>query len=385
LLLLQVLLVARLSFVEKLAGFDRLTVWHRLNGKITLVVILAHVVAITIGYALTDRVSLATEINLLLNLYPGMITATVGTGLIILVALTSLVIVKRRLRYEAWFAVHFMAYAGIALAWFHQIPTGNEFLTNATAADYWTSLYLATLALLVAFRVLQSALRTWWHDLRVAAVERETASVVSVRMSGRHLKQLGARPGQFFIWRFLNGSRWWEAHPFSLSAVPADGALRITVKNSGDFSSRIDSLAPGTRVVAEGPLGLFTEDVRHCESALLIAGGIGITPIRALTETIRGDAIVVYRAMSEADLVFREELDAIAADRGIQIHYVVGDHNSPEGANLLSREHLQHLVPDISRRDVYICGPPAMADRIVKTVERLRVPRRQIHIERFAL
>lgn len=96
LLLIQVLLLARLTVLERLTGFDRLTVWHRRNGKLALYLVLAHVVLITVGYALTDRLSIPAEASQLLGSYPGMVTATVGTGLLVLVMLTSLVVCATR-------------------------------------------------------------------------------------------------------------------------------------------------------------------------------------------------------------------------------------------------------------------------------------------------
>ena len=118
--LLQVLLLARLPPVERLFGFDRLTVWHRWNGHACLDLVLAHVVLSVWGYALLDKISVPKEVSTMLGggIYPGMITATVGTALLIAVVVTSVVIVRRRLRYESWYAVHLLAYAGIALAWF---------------------------------------------------------------------------------------------------------------------------------------------------------------------------------------------------------------------------------------------------------------------------
>src|SRR5882724_10269417 len=118
--LLQVLLLARLPPVERLVGFDRLTVWHRWNGHACLDLVLAHVVLSVWGYALLDRISLPHELTTMLGggIYPGMITATVGTALLVAVVVSSVVIVRRRLRYEAWYVVHLSAYAGIALGWF---------------------------------------------------------------------------------------------------------------------------------------------------------------------------------------------------------------------------------------------------------------------------
>jgi ferredoxin-NADP reductase len=67
------------------------------------------------------------------------------------------------------------------------------------------------------------------------------------------------------------------------------------------------------------------------------------------------------------------------------LHVVAGDHRTEKGARLLSPDHLQELVPDVGERDVYICGPPAMADAIEKSVRSAHVPKRHIHVERFAL
>jgi predicted ferric reductase len=314
-----------------------------------------------------------------------MVAATAGTALLITVVVTSLVIVRRRLRYETWYLVHLMAYAGILLGWFHQIPTGNELSANPTAAGYWTALYLATLALLVLFRLAQPLARSVRHRLRVAEVTVENHSVVSLRVTGRRLDRLGARAGQFYLWRFLSRDRWWEAHPFSLSEAPDGRSLRITVKHSGDFTSRMAGIKPGTLVAVEGPFGAFTDAVRRRERVVLIAGGIGITPVRALVQEMRGDLVLVYRALREEDLVFRQELDRLARDRGIALHYVVGDHGAPGGERLLAADHLRELVPDIEKREVYICGPPAMMDVLTRNVRQAGVPRRHVHTERFAL
>ena len=137
--LLQVLLLARIPWVERSVGFDRLTVWHRWNGHACLYLVLAHVLFSVWGYAALDRLPLTTEISQMLTggIYPGMITATVGTVLLVLVVVSSVVVVRRRVRYEAWYAIHLTVYLAIALAWFHQIPTGNELVLDRVAADWW--------------------------------------------------------------------------------------------------------------------------------------------------------------------------------------------------------------------------------------------------------
>jgi ferredoxin-NADP reductase len=118
----------------------------------------------------------------------------------------------------------------------------------------------------------------------------------------------------------------------------------------------------------------------------LIAGGIGITPIRALLDDISGDADVtlVYRALADDDIVFRDELDHLAAERGLRLHYLVGDHRDASAAHLLTAAHLGEIVPDIRERDVFLCGPPGMVGAIRRTLQDARVPRQNIHLEEFA-
>lgn len=384
--LLQVLMLARLPWLDRLVGFDRMTIWHRRNGKACIVLIVVHTITITAGYTLTDQVGLGNEISSLLGTYPGMITATVGTGLLIAVVLTSLMIVRRRLPYEAWYAVHIFAYAGIALGYLHQIPTGNELTADPAAQRYWHLLYIVPLALVVVFRALAPLLRALWHRLRVEEVVREAPGVVSIYIGGRHLDRLGARAGQFFIWRFLASGVWWESHPFSLSAAPHGQRLRITVKASGNYSARLAAIPAGTRVIADGPFGHFTASARRHERLALIAGGIGITPIRALLDDLSADddVTVVYRALADDDIVFRAELDQLAAERGVSLHYVVGDHRDTASAHLLTAAHLTELVPDLRDRDIFLCGPPGLVAAIRGTLREARVPRRHIHLEEFA-
>jgi ferredoxin-NADP reductase len=138
-------------------------------------------------------------------------------------------------------------------------------------------------------------------------------------------------------------------------------------------------------VFSEGPFGVFTVDTRREDKVLLIAGGIGITPVRALLEVMGADVVVLYRVVSADDIVFSDELERIAASHDDRIDYVVGDHATPEGRELMSPHHLKELVPDIAERDVYICGPVGMVDSVIPNLRAAHVSRYHLHVERFAL
>jgi len=383
--LVQLLLLARLPVLDRLVGLHRLTAWHRAGGFAVLGLLVAHTLLITAGYTVGDNISLGAEIDRLITGYPGVITATAGLVALIGVTVTSIVIVRRRLSYETWYFVHLYAYLGIVLAFSHQLATGSDFVGDSLARAYWYALYIATFGAIVGFRIALPVVRSLRHRLRVASVSDEGPGVVSVEIGGVALERLRARTGQFFTWRFLTRERWFQAHPFSLSAAPDPSRLRITVKGVGDFSTSLRTLPPGTRVIVEGPFGSFTAATRRRARVALIAGGIGITPIRALLEDMPGepgDIAVVYRAIGPDDVVLRHELDELAGRRGIELHYVLGDHRTSE---FLGPERLQELIPDIAARDVYVCGPPAMTEATRASLDRSGVPRRHVFTERFAL
>ena len=381
--LVELLLLARLPVLDAV-GLERIGTWHRRNGSACLSLLLAHTVLITVGYALADGVPVTRETGDLLTRYSGVLLATIALGLLLAVVVTSVVVVRRRLSYRVWHALHVSVYVAVALAFSHQLATGNEFQQQPLARAYWWALYAATLAALVAFRLVLPVARSLRHRLRIERVVREAPTVVSLEIGGERLNGLRVLSGQFLHWRFLARGHWWETHPFSLSAAPDGRRLRITVKDLGDYTARLASLRPGTRVIVEGPCGGFTSAARRRARVALIAGGVGIAPIRALLEDTPGEPgsiAVIYRAASEDDVLFREELDELSRRRGADLHYVLGDRGGDE---MLSSEHLQALVPDIASRDVYVCGPRSMTEATRTSLRRAGVPPGHIISEVFA-
>jgi predicted ferric reductase len=377
--LVELLLLARVPVVDML-GLDRAGAWHRWNGTACLALIAAHTVLITGGYAVADDVSVLHQAGDLLSDYSGVLPATIALGLLVAVVATSVVAVRRRLGYRTWHALHLLAYVAIALAFSHQLATGQDFQRQPVARAYWWALYAATVAAIVGARVVLPLVRSLRHDLRVRRVVREAPGVVSIEIGGRDLERLPALPGQFLQWRFLARGRWTESHPFSLSAAPGGSGLRITVKELGDYTARLATLAPGTRVIVEGPFGRLTRAARRRERAVLIAGGVGIAPIRALLEDMPGEVAVIYRAGREEELLFRDELDELSARRGAPVHYVVGGRG---GDGRLSSAQLRALVPDIADRDVFLCGPVSMTEATRASLRGAGVPARQIVSEAF--
>ncbi len=384
--LIGLVLVGRSPWLDQLFGMDRLASAHRWIGFATLWLILAHGVFTTVGYALGDGRNVVDEFVALVLTYPYVLWATVSGGLFVAIAVSSIRAARRRLSYETWFGIHLYAYLAILLGLAHQLVVGTDFSADPVAWAYWVALYVITGLLIVAFRFGQPVLLTLRHRPRVANTVRESPDVVSIYIDGRNLDRLPMRAGQYFIFRFLTLDDWWRGRPFSLSAAPNGRFLRITVKDLGDDTRRVQRMPIGTRVFLEGPYGVFTGAARRRRGVVLVAGGIGITPLRALLEALPaapGDLVLLYRAKSPDDLVFRDELEHLARARGATVQYLVGRRRDL-GFDPLAPRRLQQLVPDLPNRDVYVCGPAEMTDAVRLALRRLAVPDRQVHFERFA-
>lgn len=393
LMLIQVVLMARVPLIERRFGQDRLARWHRLAGFASFHLLLAHIVLTTLGYAGTAQEGVLAQFWLLVTAYPGMLLATAAFALLTLVVATSVRAARRRLRYESWHLLHLYAYLGIALALPHQLWAGTSFVSSPAARAYWWTVYLLALGSVLVFRVGLPAWRTLRHRVEVAAVVPEAPGVTSVWLRGRHLHRLPVRAGQFFLWRFLDGPGWSRAHPYSLSAPPAAGLMRITVKELGDGSARVAALRPGTRVLLEGPYGRLTGQHWRGGGVTMLACGVGITPLLALLWELPyapGQAVLLYRARTHQQLAFRAELDRLAAERGVVVHYLVGPRADRPSwlprhvAGLPDVEALRRLSPDIAAHDVFLCGPDGWVATARAAARAAGVPEEHLHHERFA-
>ncbi|GAA2401645.1 ferredoxin reductase family protein [Actinomadura vinacea] len=383
LLLVQVLMMSRVAWLETWVGGHDLMRWHRRLGAWLLVMILAHAGYTTVGYALVENGTVIDQTVTLFTDYDGMVGAFAAVGIMVAISALAIRGLRRRLPYELWHWLHLATYAVLILGYGHQFANGAELSQQWFGRWFWTALYALVIACLVWGRVVEPLWFNLRHRLRVIEVVPESESMFSIYMAGRRLDRLEARAGQYFRWRFLTGGAWWQSHPFSLSAAPNEQWLRLTVSAVGGYTGALRRMRPGVRVFAAGPSGTFTAGHRMRRKTLLIAGGSGISPIRALMDELPGDTVVIYRASDAAGIVFGDELRGLAERRGITLRYVLGSRDDPEPRHLFTPEGLRELVPDVRHRDVYLCGPAGMVETATATLRRLRVRRRQIHLDPF--
>jgi len=381
--LIMVLLVSRIPFVERVLGQDGLLRWHRRLAPWPISLLIAHALLVTVGYAQAARTGPMHEVGALLRYYPDILTATVGLALMCLAGVISIRAIRRRVRREVWWTVHLYLYLALAIAFAHVIVLGQSFVGHPLTQALWSLAWAATAGVVLVYRLGLPLLRTLRHGLTVAEVRPEGPGVVSVICQGRDLDRLAVSGGQFFYWRFLTRDLWWQAHPYSMSALPKPPHLRLTVKAVGDHSAALAAIRPGTRVAIEGPYGVFTRQAQRNPQVLLLAAGIGVTAVRALLEDLPRSAkpAIVLRAATAEDLVLADEISELVKRRGGTLHTLTGTRKQAP----VDQRSLPQLVPDLKWRDTYVCGPEGFVAEMVTLVKSLGVPEDAIHHEMFAI
>jgi predicted ferric reductase len=391
LLLVMLVLAARVPLIDRTFGHDRALAAHRRLGKPALLLLLGHAVLLTVGYGLSDGAGPIRETWALLTESRDMVLAYAGLALLVAVVVTSLVVVRRRFRYEAWHLVHLLAYAGVLVAVPHELSAGAVLADGTWERIYWIALYVIAFGAVLVHRVVAPLLTSAEHALRVERIEWIAADVVSIHLRGTRLDRFGARGGQFAVFRFWTGRTWWHAHPISFSSAVSPTGLRLTVRVLGNGTDRLTRVRPGTFVSVAGPYGVFSDATRTAPYLTAIAAGIGITPIRSLledTELRPEEATVLLRASDQDGAFLWNEVADLVERSGGTCWGMLG--HRPAGARTwMSDAAVEHgltvdrVFPHLLDSDVYICGPQRWTDLVAADCRAAGVPASRIHLERF--
>ncbi len=383
-ILMQLVFMGRVRWIEQQFGHDKLNRIHRTLGKYLSILLVLHPFLITTGYAHYTGSGFFGQFWEFLTTWDHVLKAFSGLIILAIVIATS-VFLRGRIRYEFWYFTHFSVYAAIALAFFHQTRFG-DFAGRPGAIVYWYVLNFGVFGLILGYRFVRPLYLFVIHDFRVERVVVENYNTYSVHIGGRDLARFHFLPGQFANLFFLQRGLLFS-HPFSFSAAPNGQSLRFSIKAEGDFTSRVSKLRPGARVLIDGPLGVFTEKTAHVDKFLFVAGGIGITPIRSLVESLaqkNKDLVLLYANRTPEDAVFGRELATIAARQHYVFSNILEQETPGYEKGRIDREKIARLVPDVLEREAFICGPPPMMEAVAKTLQSLGMSRERIHFEKFS-
>jgi len=220
-------------------------------------------------------------------------------------------------------------------------------------------------------------------------VVQETHDTWSLYFEGRRVDY---KPGQFLFVRLIRDGHASESHPFTLSSSPARDRLSISVKSVGDFTSTIGQTKTMDRAYIDAPYGAFSFLHHDAANLVFIAGGIGITPFMSMLrymydQKLQRNVLLVRGNKAERDIAFRDELDRMAAEMpSLQVvHVMSGQEDWPGEKGYVDTARLNRYLKDIEDPQVFVCGPPVMMAKVLRSLRELGIPGQRVHYERFAL
>ena len=375
-LVVVVLVPSRIRSLTRAFGVDRVMGLHRWLGVLALGAVAAHaVVALSNHPALLDPLTARDS-------------AKAGWGSLVSLLLVGGVAAGGRrpgARYEVWARLHVaLAAAGLLLAALHVL-----WLEHLVADPVMRVCFVALAGVLLA--VLSH--RWVWRPLFsrqgayvVYGVRREGPSVSTLVLAPVHLRRGGMcfDPGQFVWLRLRRAVVGTEEHPFTIaSSANVTGRLELTVRDQGDFSHRVAALRQGQKVWLDGPHGSFTAtEGRDCAGLVLIAGGVGITPMMSMLRTLaeRGDTRRHRLVLAErgSEPLFADELAVLGRRLDLEILRTAG-----RRVDLALLADVVPGPPERDHLDYFVCGPPSLLAGSLAALDQLAVPATRVHTEQF--
>lgn len=388
-LVCTVVLPSRLRSLTRTFGISGVLGMHRFTGLLTTVLVLVHLALVLA--ANPANVSLLDVIHA-----PNRARTATGATL----ALIGLAVLRRRLRhhYELWRWVHLALAGSVLMLTALHIWLLDHLVRDGVMRAWFTVLALGVFGVL-AYRWLWRPVFGARSRYSVREIRPETDTVSTLVLEprgdrhrpGRHTLEFA--PGQF-AWLRLRPSIGAQEHPFTIASSAYQGTqTEFTIRHSGDFTRTLCQLRPGDPVWLDGPHGDFSADLHSSAGLVMIAGGVGITPMISMLRTLahRCDErphrlIAVARTTDE--LLFRAELTGLKQQLDLTVVELL--RRPAEGwtgpSGVVDEALLTALLPSRPRRNrlgYYLCGPPALVTDVVTVLGRLRVPLPQIHTEQF--
>ena len=390
LILIQFLMIGRTKWLEKIFGLDKLSRTHHWFGVAAIFLIIFHLGFLLLGYAPIYSQTLWQQFVDFNLHYENVFPATLAFFLFGFIVLGSITIARKQFKYETWYYVHLATYLAVILAFGHQLEIGGDLNGSVLFTAYWVLLYIFIFANFIIYRFLLPLYNFYKHRFYVREVKKETEDAVSIYMGGKNIEDFKYQAGQFVIVRFLTRKFFKEAHPYTISIEPGQDYIRITPKNLGDFSGEIKNIETGAKILIDGPHGVFTKKPNQGDKILFIAGGVGITPLRALSSELlkeKKDIILLYSTRDKENIILKKELEKLAQENvaNFKIYYIIKGEHFDHGFERIDEECIKCLVEDIREREAYICGPPFMMRAMKKYLINLGVNKHKIYYEKFSL
>lgn len=388
-LVLQPVLAGRFKVIERPFGLDMVLRFHKYMAVLAAVLLIAHPIAIAWGGAGFKKLFFSLGAPWCIWL------GKAALVLLLLNAALSLLQTRLGIKFEKWRLAHdILGPLILVLIFVHSLFAGDD-LSAPAMIVLWSVALAAGAAAFACHRLLRP-FRLSLAPVKITDVRQETPDVWTLEMERPRGGVYDHLPGQFHFLRFLQGSALPpEEHHFTISSSPTEGdVLRSTIKASGDFTARIKEAKPGDAAAVHGPFGRFSTALHPEETDLVfIAGGVGVTPLRAMLrhmadEKLARRVILLYANRREEDIIFREELDAMAGGEqpNLKLVHVLsrpGDDWEGERGHVDGEMIDRHCREIMSRAVFYVCGPPGLAETVLAALRERGVGDARIRREEF--
>ncbi len=393
--LMQFVTSGRYETISGRIGLDRSMSFHRVAGYGAVLMVAVHITAFLLrGRAVWSVETLwARFVGYLVD--PDMLTGVIAIALALVLVPAAVWLRRGPLPYAVWRVLHGLLALGIGGFALHHAITNARFASDIYGS---TTIYLlAGIAVLALGSV--HLIRPFWayrKGFRVKSARDLNPSVTELVLEAPEASRFSFAAGQF-AWLTVNGRHTITDNPFSIASAPSElPELKFLIRKVGDMTNAVWQLQPGQKVGVDGPHGSFSLAEAGPGPLVLIAGGIGIAPIRSILKHIElsGDSRpirLLVTARSPGDHIVRAEIEDMRQGRDMEVLYVVEDSEGEPGFaqnfshGRCERKFVAQILKDIDRSEstAFVCGPPKMMDAAVSHLLALGLRQNQIVMERF--
>ena len=232
------------------------------------------------------------------------------------------------------------------------------------------------------------------YSYRVDRVHGVGNNIYAVELLPEKDHRIVNMPGQFAFIKFKSANISGEEHPFTVSSTPTRShALQFTILSSGDWTEKIRFLNKGDRAFISESFGIFGHlDMNSSGEMIMIAGGIGITPMLSILRYLLGikssrKIKLLWSTRTHKEIVYPDEFSNMEKSLpGLTINYIfTREEGQKRNAGRFDRDNLKTLTSGCSRDSIILlCGPPEMMSQVKKILISLGFPRKSIITERFS-